>query len=267
MLETYSGIPTEDVTKHVHTIVCLLLMINDVTSDQEDLFQRDKAWAIRAYPTIGLGAYLDPALPKHPLYETIVSRLQSESISFLEIGVMLGSDLRALVSDGAPSEKLIAVDIVSFWELGYEMFRDGRTFKCKFVEADMMGRNGPLQPYQHSIDIIYISQVLHQWSYERQVEACHRLVDLSRVGCWIVGNQIGGAKGRLAKPFANMPAVWRHDVESWRQMWDRVERESGTKWETETTLMTFTEFGLNESDAANLGEDARFLIFTVKRIA
>ena len=231
------------------------------------LDQRDKAWAIRAYPTIGLGYYLDPPLPKHPHYRSVISRLQREEILFLEIGTMLGSDLRALVADGAPSEKLIAADIVNFWELGYEMFRDQDSFHCKYIQTDVMDRSGPLLQFRHAVDIIYISQVLHQWDFEKQVEVCQTLVDLSKPGCWIIGNQIGYGSGRAIKLFDDMPAQWIHDIDTWRQLWTRVERDTGTKWDTETALMSFSNLGMDQGSASFLGDDAMFIVFTVRRIA
>jgi hypothetical protein len=119
----------------------------------------------------------------------------------------MGSDLHALVADGAPLTSLIATDIVSFWDVGYEMFRDRDKFKCQFIEADMMDPTGDLRRFKHSIDIVHISKVLHQWSFDRQIEACKRLVDLSRLNCMIVGDQMGGLTGHELKPYADLPGL------------------------------------------------------------
>jgi hypothetical protein len=64
--------------------------------------------------------------------------------TLLEIGSFIGQDMRRLVVDGAPSDKLIAVDIVNFWDLGYEMFRDRDKFEAHFIEADLIHPNPAL---------------------------------------------------------------------------------------------------------------------------
>ena len=81
--------------------------------------QRDKAWAVRSYPCTGLGLWLDPMLPKSPAYASIIQKLQAGA-SFLDIGCFIGQDLRRLVADGAPSDRLYAVDVVSHWDVGYK---------------------------------------------------------------------------------------------------------------------------------------------------
>ena len=88
----------------------LLRGIKYLTYDPVPLHQRDEAFAIRPYPFTGLGVWLCPALYFSPAYTEILSRLKSGS-TIIDIGSFLGMDLRRLVYDGAPSDKMYAVDM------------------------------------------------------------------------------------------------------------------------------------------------------------
>ena len=129
--------------------------------------RRDKAWAIRSYPCTGLGLWLDPLLPKSPAYESIIRKLQAGG-SFLDIGCFIGQDLRRRVADGAPSDRLYAVDVVSHWDVGYDMYRDRDRFAAHFVEADLLHPNAELRALLGSMDVVSITHVLHQWDWGDQ---------------------------------------------------------------------------------------------------
>ena len=132
--------------------------------------------------------------------------------------------------DGAPSENLYAVDIVSHWDLGYEMFRDRDFFSARFIGTDILHPNAALQALKGTFHIISITHVLHQGEWNEQVRALKQLATLSHVGAMIVGFQVGSA-GRGERPaseLAKSPAYW-HNPESFREMWDQVGRETGTQ--------------------------------------
>ena len=101
-------------------------------------------------------------IPKTSTYEQIIQRLQKGS-SFLDIGAFHGQGLRRLVVDGAPSEHLHAVDIVSHWDVGYERYRDRDWFPTHSVEADILLPNTELREISGKVDITHI---LHQWAWE-----------------------------------------------------------------------------------------------------
>jgi hypothetical protein len=46
--------------------------------------------------------------------------------------------MRCLVFDGAPSDKMCGVDIVSQWDVRYALFQDIDTFKGHLIESDIM---------------------------------------------------------------------------------------------------------------------------------
>ncbi|OCK74765.1 hypothetical protein K432DRAFT_409589 [Lepidopterella palustris CBS 459.81] len=247
LLEDYSGIPPSNVIAHIHSV-------------------RDKAWAIRAYPCIGSGIYLDPILPKHQSYQRVLSRVRDEGATMLEIGSFMGSDLRALVADGAPAANLIATDVVRFWDIGFEMFRDKDRFHCRFVQADMMDPNGGLRDFKHAVDIIHISKVMHQWNFDRQVEACCRLVELSRPNTMIVGDQMGGETAHELVPYPDLPGMWMHDEASWRALWDKVSELTSTRWEVDPKALSIEDMGWDRAEYQWLREDANVLMYTMTRV-
>ncbi|KAJ8060778.1 hypothetical protein OCU04_011081 [Sclerotinia nivalis] len=123
LLETYSNIPGDEVVHHINTI-------------------RDKAWAIRSHMCTGQGIFLNPSIPRHPLYRTTLSRL-NDGASLMDVGTFIGQDLRQLVYNGAPSTNLYGVDIVNHWETGYEMYRDKEKFHARYIECDILSPNQP----------------------------------------------------------------------------------------------------------------------------
>ncbi|CAG8982887.1 hypothetical protein HYALB_00002904 [Hymenoscyphus albidus] len=173
LLEEYSKVPADEVLRHVHEI-------------------RDKAWAIRPYPCTGLGNFLQPTVSLLPVYPEILSRLKNGA-SFLDVGCFLGQDLRKLVFDGAPSDHLHGVDIVSHWHLGYELFLDEGRFKAHFMETDLLKPNAELSALEGKIDIIQVTHVLHQWGWKGQIQAAKQLAKYTKPGSLIVGYQAGTA--------------------------------------------------------------------------
>lgn len=205
-------------------------------------------------------------IPKSPAYRLIIQRLQ-DGASFLDIGCFLGQDLRRLVADGAPSKHLYAVDVVNHWDLGYEMFRDRDRFSAHFLEADILFPNTALRALMGKVDVISITHVLHQWDWEDQIKCLVQLVGLSSgPGAMVVGFQVGsvGVRLREASDLAKSDAYW-HSPGSFREMWERVGRETGTKWECEAVLLTWEEVGWDPKDTEYLGDDARIIQFVVNR--
>ena len=208
-------------------------------------------------------------LPKSPAYPSILHKLRSGA-SFLDVGCFIGQDIRRLVADGAPSERLYAVDVVSHWDLGFEMYRDRDRFSSThFIEADIMFPTAELNALKGTVDVISITHVLHQWDWADQVRAVKRLVELSSgQGALVVGFQIGskGVREKEAKGLAKSASYW-HDEGSFERMWDQVGVETGTRWVCETRMLGWEEVGWDPKDTEYLGVDARVIEFVVKRVS
>ena len=204
-------------------------------------------------------------LPKCPAYGIIVKRLESGD-SLLDVGCFLGQDLRRLVFDGAPSDRLYGVDIVSHWDVGYDMFRDRGRFAAHFIEGDILHPNEALQELHSSMDVISITHVFHQWGWDDQVAAAKQLGALLRPGGMVVGFQVGTVGENLIKAsdLSRSDCYW-HSPETFQTMWDQVGEDTGTVWASEAQLKTWEEIGWDPQETAYLGKDARIIQFVVNR--
>lgn len=203
-------------------------------------FQRDKAWEIFPYPCIGQFRFLDLSISQSPHYSDILSRLKSGEETFLDLGCCFGQDLRKLVSDGAPSEHLYGSDLrQDFWDLGYELFQDGRALKSRFLAADIFDENSSLQELDGKVDILYASSFLHLFNLELQHNICERIVRLlkPKAGSILLGRQVGHVEaGEKIHRTNKGGKMWRHNVQSFEKMWREVGDLTGTKWKVEAVL-------------------------------
>ncbi|ETS77999.1 hypothetical protein PFICI_10061 [Pestalotiopsis fici W106-1] len=250
LLEKYSHIPPEDQSAHIHKL-------------------RDEAWDIRAYPCIGLGSWLTPQLRRLPIYDEILDRVKSHGATLVDVGTFVGHDLRRLAYDGAPSDKLYGVDIVSYADVSYDLFRDRETFKGHFIQADILSdESAELNALKGNVDIIVVSQLLHQWTWDNQVKAAKALVDYTKPGSLIVGNQIGNSKAFELTLKTPPISIWRHNVESFTDMFNKeVGPATGTTWEVQAWLRSFPDMGWDLSDAAWMEPDVCLVEFAARRLS
>ncbi|KAI1422601.1 hypothetical protein F5Y12DRAFT_717186 [Xylaria sp. FL1777] len=250
LLEKYSNVPRDQQVEHVHLI-------------------RDKAWEVRAYPCIGLGVWLTPQLCRLSAYERIMTRVKNGA-SLMDVGTFLGHDLRRLVYDGAPSERLIGVDIVNFSDLSYELFRDRDRFHGRFIEADFLSSSPELLALKGQIDIVVVSQLLHQWDWENQAKALETLITFTKPapGSSIVGNQIGNTVAQSVS-VERLPSVttWRHNQESLAKMFEVAGKATGSRWETEAWLRSSSEMGWGEKDMAWMEPGVCVIEFVATRVS
>lgn len=223
--------------------------------------------SIRAYPCTGLGVWLVPYISRSPAYAFVLTRLKTGG-TFLDVGVFLGGDMRWLASDGAPTDKMYGVDIVSHWDVGYSLFHDRDRFRAHFIESDFLSIDNPELTALHGcMDVISISAVLHQWTLAKQVEAAKRLVTFSsKHGTIILGYQIGNIEAKEVPVPDFNASLWRHDPASFVRLWDQVGAETGTKWETKTRLLTWEDMGWDPNDYRWMEPGDRVLDFVVTRM-
>jgi hypothetical protein len=125
--------------------------------------QRDVLWSHAPYPCVGEFKFLTLNLPKHPLYDRILSILkQSQSTSqedlaqqphpvsspsqsqpepplLLDLGCCVAQELRSLAQfGGVPSSQLYGSDLITaYLRTSYDLFKDEGTFKGTLVSADI----------------------------------------------------------------------------------------------------------------------------------
>ena len=152
----------------------------------------------------------------------------------------MGQDLRKLVFDGAPSQRLYASDVFPQYEgLSYELWRDRDSFPHHFLADDVLADNeafmkgalmtklGPGQT-----DIIAINMFLHLFDYENQLKVATRILRLlsHRPGSLILGSQAGvrpPMEQPLKPPFdktedGETRTIYRHSPDSFIDLWKRA---------------------------------------------
>ncbi|KAI1265169.1 hypothetical protein F5Y18DRAFT_60761 [Xylariaceae sp. FL1019] len=216
----------------------------------------------------GLAFFLTPQLSRSPIYVEVLERVK-KGHTLMDIGTFLGHDLRRLVYDGAPSDNLFGVDIVNFYDLGYEFFRDREHFKGQFIEANFLSTDSSelAALRERKASVIVISQVLHQWGWDDQLKATEALVAFTQPGTMIVGNMVGNDKAQeVSLPSIPTPA-WRHNADSFAQLFQEVGGATGTVWETKVWPKTLGDMGWNNTKDTYFTEDGCNLIdFMAKRI-
>ncbi|KAI2776633.1 hypothetical protein F4815DRAFT_334682 [Daldinia loculata] len=248
LLEQYSKIPSSDIIDHVKNI-------------------RDRAFESSPYPCIGLFRFTNLTLITHPLYDKIVSLLKSESAdtAYLDIGCCFGQDLRQLVFDGVPSERLVGLDIERpLLELGYDLFLDRETLKSHFVIADVLEAQGKAWESleERGFDVIHCSAVFHLFTLDQQITAAKHIARLVKKGGIIIGRQMGSVKPGDVPALTKGTFCYRHDVGTFDAMWKKVGEATQTRWNVEG-IMDMVNISPNHYLE---GEDSRRLLFTVTRI-
>lgn len=237
-----------------------------------------------------MGSYLfaELALCKLPIYPTILKRLKCDPSSvYLEVGCGLAQDVRKLIADGAPAAQLRGTDLqAGLMAIGHDLFRDVEKLPLSdgsnvqgntFVVADFLDDSdaSPLKAWEGSVDIVHASMFLHCFELPTQVRACKRIVAILRPqpGSLFVGRTggvslaAGGPREEEVRgPLGRIGGVngtnYLHDVDSFREMWELVGRETGTGWKVEVVEDEVDEGGGKYFS----GEEHRWLRFEVVRL-
>jgi hypothetical protein len=141
--------------------------------------------------------------------------------------------------------------------------------KSTFIAADIFDTSpsSPLSTLDGKIDIIYTGSFLHLFGYAEQFEICKRIVRLlrDRKGSLLVGRQVGNLDaGEQVHRTNKSQTMFRHNVESFKKLWDEVGESTGTKWRVEAELSKVDEGFLNERSSTH-GPNVRRLRFSVWR--
>ena len=172
-------------------------------------------------------------------------------------------------SHGAPSENLFGADIHGgFMDVGYDLFLDRSTLKSRFLVADLFDDKSILYEWSAAIDIIHASSFFHLFSWEQQVAACKRCVQLLRPqsGSLIVGRQVGNINAGEYARDGGRGSRYRHDANSWARLWKQVGDETNSRWSVDASLEMEGYFEGEERRFADWKEDtSRRLVFCMRR--
>ncbi|KAI4085820.1 MAG: hypothetical protein LQ344_008102 [Seirophora lacunosa] len=123
--------------------------------------------------------FCELSLSQHPSYARVLASLRDKDhpSKLLDLGCCFGQDIRKLVHDAATPENLIACDLNrQFLDLSYDIFQDRATLKTPMLAADLFQPDGPLKEMEATVDIVHASLLLHLFSWDKQKEACKRIV-------------------------------------------------------------------------------------------
>ncbi|MCJ1355504.1 MAG: hypothetical protein MMC33_005496 [Icmadophila ericetorum] len=221
LLEKYSGIPHDDVIPHISKL-------------------RDRAFDTWPYPCIGQLRFLNLNLSTSPLYPTVLSRLTTQSQTFLDAGCCFGQDLRKLAFDGAPPASLYGLDLEpAFLELGYDLFCDrAKMVDATFVSGSLLDSAARFPELEGSIDMVLANSLLHLFTWAEQIVVASRLVGFLKPqpGSMIMGRHVGAVEAGEYRALSEGATSFRHNVQSFRRLWDEVGQETDSRWKVDAQL-------------------------------
>jgi SAM-dependent methyltransferase len=239
LLESYSGIPANDVVQHIVTL-------------------RNEAWKIFPYPCIGQFRFLEAGIDDCDEYNEVVERLRRGQ-KLLDMACCFGQTIRQLVADGAPSENVYGCDLQpEFIDLGYKLFKDRDSLRTKFLVADIFDPASPLQGLQGEVDVIYAGSFFHLWGLQQQKEVSRAVASLLRpnLGSMILGRQMGSVEAfEIASATGTM---FRHNVDSFKKLWKEIGDDMGVTFSVEARLLELQEGNF-------MGDDTKRIYFTIRR--
>ncbi|KAF1835161.1 hypothetical protein BDW02DRAFT_298696 [Decorospora gaudefroyi] len=247
LFEKYSKVPSADVVHHIKHV-------------------RDQAFKTYPYPCLGNWGFVNLWIGEGPAYQEVLSRVQNGE-QLLDLGCCMGQDIRKLVYDGAPSDKIYGSDLKqNFWDLSYDLFLDKSTLQTRFLQADIFDSDSQLKQLDGKLDIVNAASFFHLWQWDEQVKAAKRVVQLLKPvpGGLLIGRQGGKPEaGSLGNVVKEMNPFW-HNPESWAQMWEQVGKETGTEWKVAATLGDEDLTRRMKTQLVPAG--TRFMTFTIRRV-
>lgn len=257
LLEHYSHVPPGDVVQHV-------------------VDTRNAAWQVHPYPCLGQFRFLELNLAhRGDLYPRLLEELTTQADSrFLDIGCCLGQDLRKLIYDGVPPERVAGAELNgAFVALGYELFRDKEALagKTAIVSANILedpsSPTSPLYPLVGQFSAVQLGMLLHLFTWEEQITAFRHTLALLRgqPGDRIFGQATGHLDGT---PTASVGAraTFKHNADTFTRLVTAFADATGTRWRIVTAAL---DNGLSVFDGKRTWDDPRTrrLVFEIEREA
>ena len=187
--------------------------------------------------------FLDLSLMSMDVYPEVLSRIKGGE-KFLDLGCCLGQEIRQLVFDGAPSANTYGSDLWGgFFPVGYELFRDLDRLETTFVAADVFDDASPLvTELEGKLDVVYTGAFFHLFDLAEQETVARRVVQLlaPKKGSMVIGRQSGSeVAGEFSRAGDKSGRKhFRHNAESWKELWERVGKATGSRWEVEADVRT-----------------------------
>ena len=194
---------------------------------------------------------------------------------FLDLGCCFGQEIRQLVFDGAPSANTFGSDLwADFITVGYELFKDSSRLQTTFIAADVFDDSSPLIELAGQMDIIFTGSLFHLFNLAEQETLASRIVQLlsARPGSLLVGRHSGSEEaGEFARSGDTSDRKhFRHNPQSWGELWARVGRNTGSQWSVRAELRFQEPESVLAAPAGMSTEEQRVmsaqLVYTVRRL-
>ncbi|KAF2703278.1 hypothetical protein K504DRAFT_451787 [Pleomassaria siparia CBS 279.74] len=158
-----------------------------------------------------------------------------------------------------------------------ELFNDWGKFSAKNVLGDVLDFDASSEQAKlldGKMDVVWRSAVIHQFTWDKQIAECKRLVQFSKgAGSLIVGCGVG-RKGdeegikmqeRTEGKFTGTEP-FKHNAASTEKMWRAVGSELGMKLKASAKWSTWEDFGCQKGRCDFMGPDMGVVEFTVELV-
>ena len=134
-----------------------------------------------------------------------------------------------------------------------------------FFQSDVLAETSPLDDLSGEIDMVHAASFIHLFDRPKQKQVVRRISRILKPqgGSACFGRQIGHRKPGNHE-VGNGSVMFRHDAESFRQLWQEVGEEMGIEWDVKAELiLDDSSFNTNRRPG---DEDGGMLAFYVQRI-
>ncbi|TFK84974.1 hypothetical protein K466DRAFT_552778 [Polyporus arcularius HHB13444] len=139
-----------------------------ISSDDAELHDRirdvqKRAYEKYPYPCIRGFHFVNLFMARNEIYPKVVEAGKAGHTLFLDLGCMMGTDVRKLAYDGYPASHILGCDLrEEYIELGYALFRDKETCPIRFFASNVFDLpTSPPPPRSDALDIATVSDLSH----------------------------------------------------------------------------------------------------------
>ena len=133
-----------------------------------------------------------------------------------------------------------------------------------FMAGDIF--NMDLNPIQGKIDIVQVSAFFHLFTRSKQLLAVQKIISLLRPepGSVVIGANLGSLSPAEYELASGGPMSFRHNPESFAELWKEAAISSGSQWKVDGSLDTISIVGNEHMPWAE--PNIRRIVFTVTRL-
>jgi len=156
-------------------------------------FQK-KALQIYNYPCIHMFGFANTWFTKNKIFPEIQKGLKD--VKVIDIGCMMGTDLRYLHILGAPAQNLVGVEYLQdYIDLGFQFFQDGESqMKAVFQQGSAL--DPPPERFLEQFDFAGLGSVFHLFDEEEINKLMNYTKSVLKKGGIMFGKTTGHPKGK-----------------------------------------------------------------------